>query len=90
MMSSFDAPDASRPMISVSANTTHMLLIGAGEGLSMLARDIWRVEVKMTSLDNTIDVYISRLRDRLKQAGCTGRILTKRGIGFMFVKDEAP
>lgn len=39
--------------------------------------------------DNTLSVHISRLRDKLHSAGF-GQILTKRGMGYQWVREEKP
>ncbi|MBE6847974.1 MAG: response regulator transcription factor [Ruminococcus sp.] len=35
--------------------------------------------------DNTLSVHISRLREKLEQAGDAGRIVTKRGVGYQWI-----
>ena len=37
--------------------------------------------------DNTLSVHISRLRDKLQSAGF-GQILTKRGMGYQWIREE--
>lgn len=48
----------------------------------MLASDVWRINKRVTSLDNAIDVHISRLREKLKDHGVQGILKTVRGSGF--------
>lgn len=49
----------------------------------MLARHVWHVQSRMTSLDNVIDVHMSRLREKLDR-GHEARLLhTVRGVGFV-------
>lgn len=55
---------------------------------SMLAKNVWRVNDRMVSLDNTIDVYISRLREHLKPCADSVSIKTIRGIGFQWAETE--
>jgi two-component system copper resistance phosphate regulon response regulator CusR len=50
----------------------------------MLAREVWQVESRATSLNNVIDVHISRLRERLQPYGKDTLIKTIRGVGFTF------
>lgn len=47
----------------------------------MLARDVWRVRARITSLDNVIDVHISRLREKIDH-GSAPLLHTVRGVGF--------
>jgi two-component system copper resistance phosphate regulon response regulator CusR len=47
----------------------------------MLARDVWRVRARITSLDNVIDVHISRLREKIDH-GTAPLLHTVRGVGF--------
>ncbi|MFT5495054.1 MAG: two-component system copper resistance phosphate regulon response regulator CusR [Kiritimatiellia bacterium] len=49
----------------------------------MIARDVWQVRARATSINNVIDVHISRLREKLAEAGRPGLILTVRGVGFI-------
>jgi DNA-binding response OmpR family regulator len=49
----------------------------------MLARDVWKVFSRATPLDNVIDVHMSRLRNKLKEALSEDMIHTLRGVGFM-------
>lgn len=65
------------------------LMENAGQVVTreMLARDVWHVRSRMTSLDNVIDVHVSRLREKLDR-GSTARLLhTVRGVGFV-VREE--
>jgi len=55
----------------------------------MLARDVWREPSRATSLDNVIDVHITRLRRKVDQEGPTKLVHTLRGIGFVLREDEA-
>ena len=48
----------------------------------MLARDIWKEQVRHTPLDNVIDVHMVRLRRKVDE-GCSMKLLhTIRGMGF--------
>jgi len=54
----------------------------------MLQREIWHVRSTMTSMDNVIDVHISRLRQKLDLAGLPPLLHTVRGVGFV-LKEKA-
>ena len=47
-----------------------------------LAREVWRESVRSTSLDNVMDVHISRLRRKIDQNATVRLIHTVRGVGF--------
>ena len=49
---------------------------------SMLARDVWKYNSRVTPIDNVIDVQMSRLRDKVDKPYTTGLIHTVRGVGF--------
>jgi two-component system copper resistance phosphate regulon response regulator CusR len=53
-----------------------------------LGRDVWKVQSRMTSMDNLIDVLMSRLREKIDSDHDLKLIRTVRGLGFM-VKDGA-
>ena len=48
----------------------------------MLARQVWRVHSRMTSMDNVIDVHVSRLRQKIDEGREEPLIRTVRGVGF--------
>jgi len=55
----------------------------------MVARDVWKTEVRYTSLDNVIDVHIARIRRKLDDPFERKLLHTVRGVGFvMRVGDE--
>lgn len=54
----------------------------------MLQREIWNVRSTMTSMDNVIDVHISRLRHKLANNGSPQLLHTVRGVGFV-LKEES-
>ncbi len=66
------------------------LLTNQGQPVSRqtLSRDVWKVQSRMTSMDNVIDVLMSRLRDKIDSGHATKLIRTVRGLGFM-VKEDA-
>lgn len=49
----------------------------------MLQREIWKIRSTMTSMDNVIDVHISRLRQKLNVDGLPPLLHTVRGVGFV-------
>jgi DNA-binding response OmpR family regulator len=49
----------------------------------MFARDVWKVPVRHTPLDNVIDVHISRLRRKVDNGLSKKLIQTVRGVGFV-------
>ena len=48
----------------------------------LLARDIWQVRSRVTSMDNVIDVSMGRLRRKLDLPGQAPLLHTVRGLGF--------
>ena len=48
-----------------------------------LAREVWRETARSTTLDNVIDVHISRLRRKIDLEGQVTLIQTVRGVGFV-------
>ncbi|MDF3128595.1 response regulator transcription factor [Kiritimatiellaeota bacterium B1221] len=59
------------------------LLRAKGQAVSreQIARDVWKSPQRMSSLDNLIDVYVSRLRERLQGEGAPV-LRTLRGVGY--------
>lgn len=55
----------------------------------MLARDVWKIEARVTPIDNVIDVHISRLRRKVDDGFSPKLIHTIRGVGFVLQKDES-
>lgn len=53
----------------------------------MLMTDVWKIKSRMTSMDNVIDVLISRLREKIDDDAPEKLIRTVRGIGFMIKAD---
>jgi DNA-binding response OmpR family regulator len=49
---------------------------------SMLARDVWKYNSRVTPIDNVIDVQMSRLREKLDKPCAAPLIHTVRGVGF--------
>ncbi|KAA6464837.1 response regulator transcription factor [Acidobacteria bacterium AB60] len=49
----------------------------------MLARDVWKTNVRYTSLDNVIDVHIARIRRKIDDPFALKLLHTVRGVGFI-------
>jgi DNA-binding response OmpR family regulator len=49
----------------------------------MLARDIWKEQVRHTPLDNVIDVHMVRLRRKVDEGSSMKLLQTVRGMGFV-------
>ncbi len=54
----------------------------------MLARDVWKEEIRHSPLDNVIDVHMVRLRRKIDEGFTTKLLRTVRGVGFV-LKVEA-
>ncbi|MGA0334307.1 MAG: response regulator transcription factor [Kiritimatiellia bacterium] len=67
------------------------LMRSAGKPVSreQISREVWNSPQRMSSLDNLIDVHISRLRERLSDAGSGAVLRTVRGVGYTLEKGEA-
>jgi DNA-binding response OmpR family regulator len=61
------------------------LMLNRGRVVSreMLTRDVWRETMRYTSLDNVIDVQITRLRRKIDDPFETKLLHTVRGVGFV-------
>jgi len=55
---------------------------------TMLAKDVWEINGRMTSLNNVIDVTVSRLRDRIDKPFKANLLLTIRGVGYMMKEPQ--
>ena len=49
----------------------------------MLARDVWKLDRRLTPLDNVLDVHLSHLRDKVDRDHPVKLLRTVRGVGFM-------
>lgn len=49
----------------------------------MLARSVWQQRAWTASMDNVIDVHISRLREKVDKSASVRLLHTVRGVGFM-------
>lgn len=54
----------------------------------LLAREVWRVNRRLTPLDNVIDVHLSHLREKIDGGQATKLIWTVRGVGFRLAEDK--
>ena len=52
-----------------------------------LVREVWRETARSTTLDNVIDVHISRLRRKIDSDHPVKLIHTVRGVGFVLRED---
>jgi two-component system copper resistance phosphate regulon response regulator CusR len=66
------------------------LLLNSGSVVSreMVARDVWKTNVRYTSLDNVIDVHIARIRRKLDDPFPQKLLHTVRGLGFVLRRAE--
>jgi two-component system, OmpR family, copper resistance phosphate regulon response regulator CusR len=65
-----------------------MLNKGTVVSREMVARDVWKTEVRYTSLDNVIDVHVARIRRKLDDPCKTKLLHTVRGVGFVMRSGE--
>ena len=54
----------------------------------LLAREVWKVNRRLTPLDNVIDVHLSHLRDKIDKDHPAKLIQTVRGVGFRLAEDN--
>lgn len=54
----------------------------------LLAREVWKVNRRLTPLDNVIDVHLSHLRDKIDRNHLAKLIQTVRGVGFRLAEDN--
>ena len=55
----------------------------------VLAREVWKMNRRLTPLDNVIDVHLSHLREKIDREGQAKLIHTVRGVGFRLAEDGA-
>jgi two-component system, OmpR family, copper resistance phosphate regulon response regulator CusR len=65
-----------------------MLNKGTVVSREMVSRDVWKSEVRYTSLDNVIDVHIARIRRKLDDPFERKLLHTVRGVGFIMRSGE--
>ena len=54
-----------------------------------LAREVWKETARSTTIDNVIDVHVSRLRRKIDADRETKLLHTVRGVGFMLRENAA-
>ena len=54
----------------------------------LLAREVWKVNRRLTPLDNVIDVHLSHLREKIDRDHSGKLIRTVRGVGFRLAESE--
>lgn len=54
-----------------------------------ISREVWNAPKRMSSLDNLIDVHISRLRERLSDGEAAVVLRTIRGVGYVLEPKES-
>lgn len=66
------------------------LIVNSGSVVSreMVARDVWKANVRYTSIDNVIDVHIARIRRKLDDPYPVKLLHTVRGVGFVLRVEE--
>ncbi len=55
----------------------------------LLAREVWKVNRRLTPLDNVIDVHLSHLREKIDKDFPSKLIQTVRGVGFRLAEENA-
>ena len=55
----------------------------------LLAREVWRIDRRLTPLDNVIDVHLSRLREKIDGEREVKLIQTIRGVGFRLAEEPS-
>lgn len=68
-----------------------LLAQGRGQPVSrdLLAREVWKVNRRLTPLDNVIDVHLSHLREKIDGDREVKLIQTVRGVGFRLAEATA-
>jgi two-component system, OmpR family, copper resistance phosphate regulon response regulator CusR len=56
----------------------------------VLAREVWKVNRRLTPLDNVIDVHLSHLREKIDGGRDPKLIWTVQGVGFRLAAEEGP
>lgn len=54
----------------------------------MIQQEVWHVRSAMASMDNVIDVHVSRLRQKLELPGQSPLLHTVRGVGLVLKEKE--
>ena len=54
----------------------------------LLAREVWKINRRLTPLDNVIDVHLSHLREKIDKNRAAKLIHTVRGVGFRLAEEN--
>lgn len=54
----------------------------------MIQQEVWNVRSAMASMDNVLDVHVSRLRNKLEMPGQAPLLHTVRGVGLVLKEKE--
>jgi len=54
----------------------------------IIMQEVWNVRSVMASMENVLDVHVSRLRHKLAESGCPPLLHTVRGVGLV-LKEKA-
>jgi two-component system copper resistance phosphate regulon response regulator CusR len=54
----------------------------------LLAREVWKINRRLTPLDNVIDVHLSHLREKIDKNHAAKLIHTVRGVGFRLAEEN--
>ncbi|MDF7806742.1 response regulator transcription factor [Pontiellaceae bacterium B12219] len=54
----------------------------------MIQREVWNVRSAMASMENVLDVHVSRLRQKLQADGAAPLLHTIRGVGLVLKESE--
>ena len=78
-------------MVELTAREFDVLVLLAqwrGQPVSrdLLAREVWKINRRLTPLDNVIDVHLSRLREKIDRDHADKLIRTVRGVGFQLAE----
>ena len=84
---------AGRPMELTAREFDVLALLAQWRGQpvsrDLLAQEVWKVNRRLTPLDNVIDVHLSHLREKIDKDHPVKRIQTVRGVGFRLAEDGA-
>lgn len=72
-------------LTSAEFNTLHQLMLYAGQTLSKQQLTESALNRKLEAYDRSMDVHISRVRNKLSQAGIEGIIKSIRGAGYQML-----
>lgn len=75
-------------LTSAEFNTLHQLMLHAGQILSKQQLTESALNRKLEAYDRSMDVHISRVRNKLSQAGIEGVIKSIRGAGYQMLTES--